>query len=198
MDSCFHGARNIFNIALQSIQDDQTAAVHAMVKSMPALGDASGPLWSSKGEEFAHLLLPVNSSNASDDLKDEADLQDEETKEAYAFTLKYLGHLHQAIKSEEHIQEICRWLIFFAVMLPPRIICLIELKRPRALAILAYYFALVGFRGGATEKIWWIGRIARREVEGIQKYLPDAWQHLMSWPLAMTNPTPKLDEIANT
>jgi Fungal specific transcription factor domain len=181
-----NGARNIFQIALQSVQYDPTAVVNTFTKSMPAFLDLPGLFQSSHGAEFSNLLLPVKRGSVSDDLQDEAELQNEETREAYTNTITYLGSVHMAIKRKEHTQEICRWLMAFAVVIPRKMIWLIEAKRPRAFIILAHYFALVGSQGGAMEAVWWIGRIARREIEAIQKYLPDEWQHLMSWPLAMT------------
>jgi hypothetical protein len=189
-----NGALNIFHVAMQSVQYDPTAVMHAIVKSLPVLSDIAGLFRTLNGAEFSNLLLPVKTGNVSDDLEDEADLQDEETKEAYANTITYLGSVHMVIKRKEHTQEICRWLMAFAVMVPRRMIWLIEAKRPRAFVVLAHYFALVGSQGGAMEAVWWIGRIARREIEAIQKYLPDGWQHLMSWPLAMTKPASTADE----
>jgi hypothetical protein len=181
-----NGARNIFQVAIQSVQYDTTAVVHTIVKSLPVLSDLVSLFQTSNGEKFSHLLLPVKTGNASDDLEDEAELQDEETREAYANTITYLGSVFIAIERKEHTKEIRRWLLAFAVVVPRKMIWLIEAKRPRAFIILAHYFALVGFKGGATEAVWWIGRIARREIEAIQRYLPDGWRHLISWPLAMT------------
>jgi hypothetical protein len=160
--------------------------VHTFVKSIPVLSDLVSLFQTSNGEKFSHLLLPVKTGNVSDDLEDEAELQDEETREAYANTISYLGSVYMAIERKEHTKEIRRWLLAFAVVVPRKMIWLIEAKRPRAFIVLAHYFALVGFKGSAAEAVWWIGRIARREIEAIQRYLLDGWQHLMSWPLAMT------------
>jgi len=181
-----NGARNIFQLALQSVQYNPKAVVHDFIKSLPALSDITSLLRSPNGKEFSNLLLPVKTGDINEDLQDEAELQHEETREAYANTITYLGSMHMAIKRKEHRQEICRWIMAFAVFVPRKMIWLIEAKRPRAFVVLAHYFALVGSQNGAMEAVWWIGQIARREIEAIQRFLPDAWQHLMSWPLAVT------------
>lgn len=77
--------------------------------------------------------------------------------------------------------EVCRRLIAFAVLIPDKMIELIEEKRPRALVILANYFAVAAPRA----KVWWIGDVTRKEVEAIQRWLPGEWKDLMRWPLTM-------------
>lgn len=59
------------------------------------------------------------------------------------------------------------------VVLPGEMVELLEEKEPRALVVLAHYFARPGPVAGDLEAVWWIGAIARREDEGIHKCLPD-------------------------
>ena len=69
-------------------------------------------------------------------------MEDPEARDAYNKTVSYIGIIHLAITAGEHDMEVCRRLIAFAVLIPDKMIELIEEKRPRALVILAHYFAV--------------------------------------------------------
>lgn len=181
-----NGAWNVFNLAWQWIQHDSSAAVTAIVRSAPILSDYDTLFSERNREEFAHLLLPLGGGTLSPDQEGPGDLDDRETRDAYQRTLSYIGSIRKAIRAGEHSLGICKWLLAFAVVLPGKMIELLEEKKPRALVVLAHYFALAGPVAGDLEVIWWIGAIARREVEGIHKCLPDEWHYLMRWPLAVT------------
>ena len=184
-----NGAWNVFHLAWQGIKDDYTAAVTALVRSAPILSDCNSLFSEQNREDFADLLMPLRGSTLNQDQEGKGDLDDRETREAYERTLSYIGSIRKAIGANEHSLGICRWLLAFAVLIPKKMVELLEEKTHRALVVLAHYFALAGPMAGDLEAVWWIGAIARREIEGIQKCLPDEWQHLMSWPLAMTRAT---------
>jgi hypothetical protein len=177
-----NGVWNIFYIAWEWVKDDSTVAVNAIVKSLPTLSDPDALFCECNRDEFANLLLPLRKGVSGQGQGDEGELEDRETTEAYERTVSYMGSVHMDIKAREHSMGICRRLMAFAALVPKKMIELVEEKKPRALVVLARYFALAG----VTEGIWWIGKMARREVEGIQKCLLDEWQDLMNWPLAMT------------
>ena len=180
-----NGAWNVFHLAWQWIRDGSPAAVTALVRSTPILSDYESLFSERNREEFADLLLPVRGESLNHDQRG-GDLDDRETRDAYERTLSYIGSIRKAIRAGEHSLGICRWLLAFAVVLPGKMIELLEEKKPRALVVLAHYFALAGPVAGDLEAVWWIGAIARREVEGIQGCLPDEWHHLRTWPLAVT------------
>lgn len=184
-----NGAWNVFHLAWQWIKDDSTAAVTAIVKSAPILSDYESLFSERNREDFADLLLPLGGGTLVQVQEGSGDLDDKETREAYEKTLSYMGSIRNAIKAGEPTLGICRWLLTFAVVVPGKMIELLEEKKPRAMVVLAHYFALTGPVAADLEAVWWIGAIARREVEGIQKCLPVEWHHLMSWPLAMTRMT---------
>lgn len=184
-----NGAWNVFRLAWQWIKDDSPAAVTALIRSAPILSNNDSLFSEQNREEFADLLMPLRGSALNQDQAGNTDLDDRETREAYERTLSYIGSIKKAIGASEKSSEICRWLLAFAVLVPEKMIELLEEKKPRALVVLAHYFALAGPMAGDVEAVWWIGPIARREIEGIQKCLPDEWHNLLSWPLAMTRPT---------
>ena len=59
-----------------------------------------------------------------------------------------------------------RRLILFPSLCPPSYIDLVSQSRPRALVILAQYFALLAEFGD----VWWVGKLMGREVRGVLDY----------------------------
>jgi len=104
---------------------------------------------------------------------------DEETQQAYEKTLNYIGWVQLTIKDGEHMLGTCRRMMAFAVLAPKKFIEFVQEMRPRALVILAHFFAL----GSQLRDIWWIGDNVQREIKGIQQVLPPEWQPLMRQPL---------------
>lgn len=178
-----NGVCNIFHIAGRWVTDD--SAINAIVKSAPILSDTDTLFCKRNREGLANLLLPPRRVAAGQFQGDEEDLEDEETREAYEKTLSYIGAVQAAIKANEHSMGICRLLIAFAVLIPKKMIELLEKKKPRALVVLAHYFALASSPAEPIDGIWWIGKTAKREVEGIQNYLTEEWQDHMKWPLSL-------------
>ncbi|EIT76289.1 hypothetical protein F9C07_2217187 [Aspergillus flavus] len=66
---------------------------------------------------------------------------------------------------------------------PGRFIQLLSEKKPRALVILAYHFALVH----CVQNIWFLSGIPAQEVRGINNILPPKWKWAMTWPLRVTD-----------
>ncbi|KAL6720301.1 hypothetical protein ACLMJK_002222 [Lecanora helva] len=188
-----NGLRNMFHtLGMQPLQDNPGAAVNALIKSASSLSDPHALLKGGSLPEFSSLLRGRISHERYDGLngteginEEHEDLDDPETQEAYNITVAYIGTIYLAIKAGEHEMEICRRLVAFAVLIPNKMIASIEEKRPRALVILAHYFAL----SGQLTKMWWIGNGPQQEVSKIQQYLPQEWQGLMRWPLQMSNIT---------
>jgi hypothetical protein len=66
-------------------------------------------------------------------------------------------------------------------MLPEEAIGLIEERRPRALAILAHYFAMAY----SLNDHWvWHG-LADQQLSGIESIMPNDWQWAVEWPKKM-------------
>jgi len=98
---------------------------------------------------------------------------------AYETTISYIGAIQLAIQSLEPPEAIFGRIILFPQCVETNFITLVQQQRPRALVILAHYFAyLTDFR-----YIWWIGEAGPREVRSIESVLPDDWLDLMVWPL---------------
>jgi len=85
-----------------------------------------------------------------------------------------------AIEEGEHVMAIYRRIMTFALLIPNTFREMVAEQRPRALVVMAHYFAL----GAKVDYVWWIGKTVQREILGIQKVLPAEWQSQMRWPLA--------------
>ena len=185
-----NGLRSIFQMAGKHwLQGNPEAAVNVLINSASSLSDPDPLLAEGSRAEFAHLLAPMTSrgqcprEGCEEDGEGDEDekMKDPEARDAYDKTVSYIGTIHLAIRAGEHDMEVCRRLIAFAVLIPDKMIQLIEEKRPRALVILAHYFAVAA----PLARVWWIGDVTRKEVEGIQRWLPGEWKDLMRWPLTM-------------
>lgn len=115
------------------------------------------------------------------------DWDDTETREAYEKALSYVGSIQKAIDSGEPVYAITRRLQTFALLVPPKFITLLSIQRPRALVIMAHFWATVSQVHG----VWWLGEAdaiseestAKREIRAIKKVLPHDWMTTMVWPL---------------
>ncbi|KAF4462932.1 c6 zinc finger domain [Fusarium albosuccineum] len=109
----------------------------------------------------------------------EGEIEGEDDVNAYQKLVSFIGSVILARRAGEDPKMISRRLTSFAVLVPPRFIGLLRLQRPRALILLAHYFALAN----CIAYTWWIGPSPGREVRAIQAQLGDEWQALMSWPM---------------
>ena len=90
------------------------------------------------------------------------------TSDAYKMALNCIGLAAQA----ESNGTLCRRLAVFPMMVDKLFLDLVEERRPRALAVMAHYFALLA----KLSDFWWIGASGHREVAAIQSELPPEWQ----------------------
>jgi Fungal specific transcription factor domain len=178
-----HGAGTVFREAWHFIENDENSITWALLRSPPILVDFDVLFAESNRQGLLHLLRRSSSEDPNESW-------DEETRKAYERTTSYIGGVQIAIAAHERTADICRRLMVFPMLMPKRFIGLAEELQPRALVILAYYFAMLAkFRD-----VWWIGDTGRREIRGIQTVLPAEWQDLMSWPLmTMEEKFPKLN-----
>lgn len=115
------------------------------------------------------------------------DWDDQETREAYEKTLSYVGSIQKGINSGEPAYAVTRRIQTFALLVPPTFVTLLGLQRPRALVVMAHFWATVSQVHG----IWWLGEsdaiseesTAKREIRAIKKALPQEWMTTMVWPL---------------
>ncbi|KAI1348214.1 hypothetical protein F5Y01DRAFT_217080 [Xylaria sp. FL0043] len=138
-----------------------------IIESQPALNlDLSGhPTF------FSDLMVGVEDEIAKFEHDPTTHL---ETRIAYQHAIAVLDWAHK-------IPYTGAPLVFLATV-SRRFIELLEARRPRALAILASYFALLK----CLDDVWWMKGVARREIMGIVSLFdPDdeEWWPRLQWPL---------------
>lgn len=168
--SCTAGG--VFYTAWEWISDDENSLTMALLKHSRVLWDSTVMFKEENRAELAHLLgrTPQHA---------ESEPWDESIQEAYDMAIRYIGGVVICINNGEPSDNICRRLIAFPIFVPRKFIDLVEDRQPRALLVMAHFFALLG----KLRDIWWVGDIGRREVAATQAILPEEWQDLMQWPL---------------
>ena len=166
------GTGNIFRAVWGWIKDDETSIARRLIRRMPVSPDEKVLFKESNREGFLHLLRRSRIEDATEPWH--PDIQ-----EAYMTTISYIGSVQIAINAQERPADINRRLTLFPILIQKRFIDLVEEQQPRALVLLAHYFALLAkFRD-----LWWVGDTGQKEIRAIQSVLPEEWQDLMSWPL---------------
>jgi hypothetical protein len=128
-------------------------------------------------ERFRYLLEFDTGSEVDDDA---------ESRRAYEKAVAYIGRMAHAIENAELPRVIFRFVLGFGILTPSKFISFVELGRPRALAILAHYFALSKW----VDDHWIFAGLADREVPGIRSLLPPSWQQTLDWPLQVLKSPP--------
>ncbi|GKZ30138.1 hypothetical protein AbraIFM66950_007997 [Aspergillus brasiliensis] len=105
----------------------------------------------------------------------------EEVMRVYAQCVGYLEGLLMAVRMGESGYDVRKRFSSFPSMVPGEFLGLVAQRRPRALAILAYLFALVK----GAEGVWWLMGIPEMEVRGIESILPEEWRGFVKWPVGV-------------
>ncbi|KAJ6000198.1 hypothetical protein N7481_000607 [Penicillium waksmanii] len=101
-------------------------------------------------------------------------------RDTYVATLRYLDKALRMQEGEEPPSQNLRMMILFPVYADVAFVDLAYDGRPRALVILAHYFALISL----YSHVWWIGESGKREVLAIASELQDTpWRIKLQWPL---------------
>ncbi|KAI1641199.1 hypothetical protein F4809DRAFT_587676 [Biscogniauxia mediterranea] len=167
--SWFHSFQGVKTIVASSWQWLRNSGiVIPIIESQPALNlDLSGK----RATFFSDLLVGVDEELSG--LDDDPALQ-RSTRQAYQHAVAVLDWAHK-------IPQTGAPLVFLATV-SRRFVDLLEVRKPRALAILASYFALLRF----LDSVWWLRGVARREVMGIVSLFDpddDEWWPRLQWPL---------------
>jgi hypothetical protein len=159
------GVRFVFESCFNLVRDDPTAKINTDCN--PPVVESS-PLTESNSVRFAYLLEehPDEGEEKSDQI-------------VYADMLYRFAALVSALESGEIRNALYCRITIAPVFWPLRFIELIELRKSRALVLLAHYFG-VAARGGGY---WWIGASPRREIQAIAEFVGRNWRTEMAWPL---------------
>ncbi|KAL6922177.1 hypothetical protein FSHL1_006144 [Fusarium sambucinum] len=159
----------LFRNAWDIIRDNPESVVYQMIES------AADLLEDNDSKELPHDLKPLLSREKPHEVEEP---WDEETEDAYVRALSLIGRIRNFMDRENINKSIGRRTVVFPMMMRPKFADLVEELRPRALVILAYYFALLSM----LSEFWWIGDSGVREIRAVEKILPDEWQSWLEWP----------------
>jgi hypothetical protein len=98
-----------------------------------------------------------------------------ETRQAYQHAIAFLNWAHQKPERDR--------IIAFAATVSRRFVVLVGESDPRALVITACFFAMTK----VVDDVWWLNGIAKKEVKGIFRLLPEEWLSKMEWPMKVTD-----------
>lgn len=178
-------ARALFHYGSQLAPDDSDSYVWRLLKSSPVVLDEE-QCFPGTGSRSKEYLLDRRVEAGTDEQPWDARIQD-----AYETTLSYidaantsaifdsgLGDGHRDGKSEA-----IRRLIIFPMMVKKSFVELVQARKPRALVVLAHYFALLYVYG---RNWWWIGNAGAEEIEAIASELKGtAWYGMLAQPLEL-------------
>ncbi|KAM0203406.1 hypothetical protein ACHAQD_009125 [Fusarium lateritium] len=159
----------VFRQAWDLIKDKPKSVAYEMIESASDFRDDS------ESAELRQDLEHLMSREKPHELQEP---WDSETEAAYAGALNLIGGIWKALDSQCLAGGVGRRVVVFPMLLNKRFADMVEELRPRALVILAHYFALLA----TLSRVWWIGDSGPREVRAIAAILPDEWQGLLDWP----------------
>lgn len=161
------GVMNVFRVAMDLVGDDPTARINIVSERSSSIYEPALIFRESNRAKFPYLM---------ERLGDES----EEDHEAYSATISFLGAIMTAKEEGQKLSMIARRVLVFPILFPTKFIELLGGHKPRALTIMAHFFAIAA----SCSSNWWIGTTPSREIHAISDQLGPQWDSYMSWPLS--------------
>lgn len=168
----FQGVKAVVMASWQWLRGSQR--LYPIIDQQPAL---RLDLWSDKPKFFSPLL-----EGLEDQLRQEDEQQRCETRWAYEHSVACLSWAHQRPERAG--------ILGFPATVSRRFVELIAEKDPRALVIVACFFAMTR----AVDDVWWLKGVAKREVTGLMTMLPSEWWSKMDWAVRIATMEGSIDE----
>lgn len=160
--------RGMFARAMTLTADEPNSMARHMIEAVEFMFREQDELTTL--DELAHLLP----QEVDPDLTDEA-------LRAYRITINIVGGIWKACRKDRTSRELRIRLITFPIFLSDGFINLTSQRQPRALVILAHYFATLS----AMRSYWYVGDAGSRELDAIAREVPVEWENLLREPLAL-------------
>ncbi|KAL7785888.1 C6 transcription factor, partial [Trichoderma ceciliae] len=116
--------------------------------------------------------------------RSEIDPESDMDHEAYMNTVCYIGAIMKDIENGESVMFLSGKILVFPILMSSRYLHMLCELKPRALVILAHYFAVASY----CRNLWLIGGVPAREIRAIATYLGIQWQESMAWPMRTLQP----------
>ncbi|KAE9366752.1 hypothetical protein N431DRAFT_429553 [Stipitochalara longipes BDJ] len=174
-----HG--QVFRAAWDLVGDDSSTQTARLIRAHPVVWDPDEREGADKREGLQHLLLACRGVGGCPE--DEPGQWDDGMRRAYESTLSYIGGIWHSVQKNDPLGPIGRRLMLFPILIDQRFIELVGEARPRALVIMAHYFALFV----VLKSYWIVGNTGPREVRAIAAQVSADWQGMMALPLHLVN-----------
>ncbi|OAA69095.1 C6 zinc finger domain protein [Cordyceps fumosorosea ARSEF 2679] len=165
------GVTHVFKVTRLLLQGDAEAYSNKMVAIGGPIVEPSNILREENRNQFPKLLARRPEDSDADDA-------------AYVETATYIGAIQTAIQANDHVDFITRRLIIYPLLIPQRFVELVSEHRPRALVILAHFFALAAH----CQTSAWVGDVPKKEILALEQYLGPQYQQELAWPLSVVGP----------
>ena len=171
----FHSFQGVKTVVMASWQWLRSSSrVYPIISAQPALQLDLDP---ARMTFFSPLLEGVERQ-----ITNEPEGTRSETKRSYEHSVAFLNWAHQKPDRAR--------ILGFAATVSRRFVDLIEQQDPRALCIIASFFAMTKM----IDEVWWLHGVAKREVTGIFTLLPHEWWDKMEWPIKIVNHEGPMDD----
>ncbi|KAH8716009.1 hypothetical protein HC256_004797 [Beauveria bassiana] len=162
------GVTQVFRVTLQLLGGDAEANINKIVATSGPFVEPSKILCEANRNQFPALLVRRPEDSDEDDA-------------AYIDTVSYIGAIQSAADAGEHMDAITRRLVIYPVLFPQRFVALLDEHRPRALVILAHFFAVAAHCQASA----WVGDIPKKEILALEEFLAPQYRHELAWPLSV-------------
>jgi hypothetical protein len=151
----------VFRAAWDMVGDDSSTQTAKLIRATPVVWDCDEREGADKREGLQHLLLAVAGVDGCGE--DDPGQWDDGVRRAYEVSLSYIGGIWQSVQKGDPLGSIGRRLMLFPVLVDQRFIELVGEAKPRALVIMAHYFALLV----VLKSFWHVRNTGQREVRAI-------------------------------
>lgn len=125
-----NGTGTVLVMAVESFRHERPLKMMLFINAPPVF-DRKALFSDENMQPFSRLL---NYQGPIEDLK---------ARDAYDKTVRYIGCLLRSIEDDEPIHVFGRKIISFSIFIPKKFMDLVEQRQPRALVVLAHFFALM-------------------------------------------------------
>lgn len=180
----FNTSYEIWRRVRKILQEDKNYFVSEWANTVPHPFNDEAFMTDEYCRALRHLL-----HRTQDDILNEP--WNDAIEKSYQFAVGYMGSILLTLKADR-LEKGGLALYGFPIRVPPEFVEALKNSQPRALVVLAHYFALLT----ALRRYWYIGDTGAREVRAIAKVLPPRWREHMEWPLEMAETQPFISECS--
>lgn len=169
-----YGVIEVSHTAWSWIRNDETSEASKLMMMSPQFQDFD--CGSARVQQFDQLqkyLMYPDEHIRLELFEDEH--YEPEVEKAFRQAITYIDGVQRAIQAQESELILCQRIKGFPASVPKILLQLANDNQPRALVILAHYFALTK----SAPSVWWLRGLASSSVNTIFRILPKRWRPLM-------------------